>query len=110
MKLELEISNFYYMFRKSVFSTIRNIFFQRSRIDSDPSFGNCMSNIQYSGGSNTERSKTESIRKPNVLKVSFRMVRFSNGRFHSLELWNRPFENQTFQNGRFSLGHFISIP
>ena len=46
----------------------------------------------YSGGSNTERSKTESIRKPNVLKVSFRMVRFSNGRFHSLELWNRPFK------------------
>ena len=35
--------------------------------------------FEYSGGSNTERSKTESIQKPYVSKFGFRMVWFSNG-------------------------------
>ena len=35
----------------------------------------------YSGGSNSERSKTESIRKLNVLKFGFRMV-YSNRMDH----------------------------
>ena len=38
------------------------------------------SNIQYSGGSNTEPLKPTTIPIPNVLKVGFRMVRISNGR------------------------------
>ena len=33
----------------------------------------------YSGGSNTEHSNSEPIRKPNVLLFRFRMVRNSNG-------------------------------
>ena len=42
----------------------------------------------YSGGSNTEHSNSESIRKPNVLKFCFRMVLFSNVRNHwSIAKW-----------------------
>ena len=33
----------------------------------------------YSGGSNSEHSKTKSIRKPNVSKFGFRMVTVQNG-------------------------------
>ena len=40
MKIELR-KYFYQCF------TLRNIFYQRSRISLDPSFGLCMSNIQY---------------------------------------------------------------
>ena len=48
--------------------------------------------LKYSGGSNSEHSNTESIRKPKVSKFSFQMVRkqngghfvlFSNGLYHS---------------------------
>ena len=42
-------------------------------------------NSLHSGGSNTEHSKSESIRKLNVLKVGFRRVPFSNVRNHSYE-------------------------
>ena len=38
--------------------------------------------LEYSWSSNTERSKTKSIRKRNILKFVFLMVRFSNGRNH----------------------------
>ena len=53
----------------------------------------------YSGGSNTERPKTESIRKPNLFLFCFRMVDHSKTEHSKTEL----------QNGRFSLDHFINI-
>ena len=64
---------------------------------------------EYSGGSNSEHSNTESIRKPNVSKFGFRMVEKQNGG-HFVRFSNgQPFENRTFQNGRFSLDRFIYI-
>ena len=54
---------------------------------------------RYSGGSNTERPKTESIRKPNLFLFCFRMVNHSKTEHSKTEL----------QNGRFSLDHFINI-
>ena len=47
--------------------------------------------FKYSGGSNSEHSNTESIRKPNILKVRFRMVNHLK---------------TELQNGRFTLGRF----
>ena len=40
----------------------------------------CSTKLNYSGGSNTERSKSEPIRNPNLFLFRFRMVLFSNGR------------------------------
>ena len=57
--------------------------------------------VEYSGGSNIEHSKTESIRKPNILKARFWMVQFSNVRNHSYEpTIRRP-------NFSSSLDHFM---
>ena len=53
----------------------------------------------YSGGSNTEHSNSEPIRKPNVSKFGFRMVE------SSVFEWSGPFENRTMD----SLGRFIKI-
>ena len=51
----------------------------------------------YSGGSNTDHSKTESIQNPNVSKFGFRMVE------SSVFEWSGPFENRTMA----SLGRYI---
>ena len=66
---------------------------------------------KYSQGSNTERSKTESIQKPNVSKFGFRMVRFSNVWNHihlwSIHSYGTDHSKTELQNGRSSLGRFI---
>ena len=51
---------------------------------------------QYSGGSNSEHSNTEYIRKPNVLKFGFQMA-------DAAILFFLPFENQTFYHSKTEL-------
>ena len=51
---------------------------------------------QYSGGSNSECSKSEPIRNPNLFVFRFRMVDYSKTNHSKTKL----------QNGHFSLGHF----
>ena len=59
--------------------------------------------VVYSGGSNTEHPKSESIRNPNLFMFCIGMVRISNGPFIALAIaMNGPFEN-----GRSKVGRFI---